>query len=101
MAVSGGFAWTFNNPLWQAQYPWTFHGRRRRRFAGTMTSPIRPSIANEAEIDRVFWTRGAIVLPVAETWALVPQVEYRDQQSNYDIYAFTDLTALLGVQKRF
>src|SRR5262249_12748290 len=24
IAVSGGFAWTFNNPLWQAQYPWTF-----------------------------------------------------------------------------
>jgi hypothetical protein len=29
----------------------------------------------------MFWTRGALVLPVAETWALVPQVEYRDQHS--------------------
>ena len=56
---------------------------------------------NVAEIDKVCWTRGALVLPVAETWALVPQVEYRDQQSNYDIYAFTDLSALVGVQKRF
>jgi hypothetical protein len=56
---------------------------------------------NEAEVDHVFWTRGAVVLPVAETWALVPQVEYRDQESNYDIYAFTDLMALVGVQKRF
>ena len=27
----------------------------------------------------MWWTRGALVLPVAETWALVPQVEYRDQ----------------------
>ena len=46
----------------------------------------------EAENDLVWWTRGALVLPVAETWALVPQVEYRDQNSNYDIRAFDDLT---------
>jgi hypothetical protein len=45
--------------------------------------------------------RSALVLPVAETWALVPQVEYRDQRSNYDLYQFDDLTALVGVQKRF
>ena len=32
----------------------------------------------------MFWTRGALVLPVAETWAFVPQVEYR-----------------VGIQKRF
>jgi len=49
----------------------------------------------------MFWTRGALVLPVAETWALVPQVEYRDQHSNYELYSFTDLTALVGIQKRF
>jgi hypothetical protein len=40
-------------------------------------------------------------MPVAETWALVPQVEYRDQESNYDIRRFNDLLALVGVQKRF
>ncbi len=100
MAVSGGFAWTFNNPLWQAQYPWTFQfgaGGIRRNYDDPDPT-INPEVA---ETDRVFWTRGALVLPVAETWALVPQLEYRDQMSNYDIYAFTDLTALLGVQKRF
>jgi hypothetical protein len=41
------------------------------------------------------------VIPVAETWALVPQVEYRDQKSNYDIRTYDDLITLLGVQKRF
>ena len=56
---------------------------------------------NAAEVDHMFWTRGALVLPVAETWSLVPQVEYRDQHSNYELYSFTDLTALAGVQKRF
>ena len=100
MAVSGGFAWTFNNPLRQAQYPWTFQfgaGAIRRNY----DDPDPTINANESEVDKVWWTRGALVLPVAETWALVPQVEYRDQQSNYDIYAFTDLSALVGVQKRF
>jgi hypothetical protein len=48
----------------------------------------------------VFWTRGGVVLPVGATWALVPQVEYRDQESNYEIYAFDDLTTLVGLQKR-
>lgn len=100
MAASGGFAWTFNNPLWQAQYPWTFQwgaGFIRRNY----DDPDPTINPNVAETDKVFWTRGALVLPVAQTWALVPQVEYRDQQSNYDLYSFTDLTALVGVQKRF
>jgi hypothetical protein len=55
----------------------------------------------DPENDLVLWTRGALVLPVAETWAMVPQVEYRNQDSNYDIRKYDDLTALLGVQKRF
>jgi hypothetical protein len=100
MAFSSGIAWTFNNPLWQARYPWTLQvgaGAIRRNY----DDPDPTINPNTPETDRVFWTRGAVVLPVAETWALVPQVEYRDQESNYDIRAFTDLTALVGVQKRF
>jgi tetratricopeptide (TPR) repeat protein len=84
MAFSGGIAWTFDNPLWQARYPWTLQvgaGAIRRNYDDPDPT-INPSTP---ETDRVFWTRGALVLPVAETWALVPQVEYRDQESNYDI----------------
>ena len=100
IALSGGFAWTFDNPLWRARYPWTLQagGGVIQRDYDDPDPTINP---NEAEEDTVWWTRGALVLPVAETWALVPQVEYRDQNSNYDIRAFDDLTALLGVQKRF
>ena len=100
LALSGGFAWTFANPLWQARYPWTLQvgGGVIRRDYDDPDPTIDP---NEAEEDTVWWGRTALVLPVAETWALVPQVEYRDQASNYDIRAFDDLTALLGVQKRF
>ena len=100
LALSGGFAWTFNNPLWQARYPWTWQagGDAIRRNYDDPDPTINP---NQAEEDTIWWGRTALVLPVAETWALVPQVEYRDQASNYDIRAFTDLTALVGVQKRF
>ncbi|MGH6866170.1 MAG: tetratricopeptide repeat protein [Methyloceanibacter sp.] len=100
LALSAGFAWTFANPLWQGQYPWTWQvgGGAIRRDYDAPDPTINPV---ETERDDIYWGRTALILPVAETWALVPQVEYRDQQSNYDISAFDDLTALLGVQKRF
>jgi hypothetical protein len=100
IAFSAGFAWTFNNPLWTGKYPWTLQvgGGAIRRDYDNPDPTINPI---DPETDRVFWTRGALVLPVGATWGLVPQVEYRDQESNYDIRAFDDLTALLGVQKRF
>jgi len=100
IALSGGFAWTFNNPLWQGRYPWTWQvgGGIIRRDYDDPDPVINPI---DAERDDQYWARTALILPVAETWALVPQVEYRDQQSNYDIRAFDDLMALVGVQKRF
>jgi tetratricopeptide (TPR) repeat protein len=100
IAYSGGFAWTFNNPLWQALYPWTLQvgGGVIRR---TYDDPDPVIDQFEAERDTMWWTRGALVLPVGATWAVVPQVEYRDQQSNYDIRTYSDFMALLGVQKRF
>lgn len=100
IALSGGFAWTFNNPLWKGQYPWTWQvggGRILRTYDAP--DPVIDPI--EAERDQTWWARTALVLPFAETWALVPQVEYRDQDSNYDLRKFDNLTTLLGVQKRF
>jgi hypothetical protein len=32
---------------------------------------------------------------------MVPQVEIRDQDSNYEISRFDDFSALVGLQKRF
>jgi hypothetical protein len=58
LAASGGFAWTFNNPLWQAQYPWTFQwgaGAIYRNY----DDPDPTIDQNNAEVDHVFWTRGA------------------------------------------
>jgi len=100
IALSGGFAWTFDNPLWQGKYPWTWQaggGVILRDY----DAPDPTINFNESERDDVWWSRTALVLPIAETWALVPQVEYRNQNSNYDVRAYNDLTTLLGVQKRF
>jgi tetratricopeptide (TPR) repeat protein len=101
LALSGGFAWTFNNPLWHGcRYPWTWQvgGGWIGRDYDDPDPTINP---NKAEEDRQWWARTALVMPVAETWSLVPQIEYRDQDSNYDIREFNDLLALVGVQKRF
>ncbi|HML92134.1 tetratricopeptide repeat protein [Methyloceanibacter sp.] len=100
IALSLGFAWTFKNPVWNAQYPLTWQvggGFIRRDY----DDPDPTINIYESERDDTWWTRTALVIPVAETWSLVPQVEYRDQKSNYDLRTFDDLTTLLGVQKRF
>ena len=55
----------------------------------------------EAETDKTFWGRAALLIPVNETLAMVPQVEIRDQNSNYEISRYDDFSALVGLQKRF
>jgi len=100
LALSGGYAWTFENPFWQYKYPWTWQlggGVILRDY----DAPDPTINFFEEEHDEQWWARTALVLPFGETWALVPQVEYRDQRSNYDIRTFDDLITLLGVQKRF
>ncbi|MFD0987164.1 tetratricopeptide repeat protein [Methyloligella solikamskensis] len=100
IALSGGVAWTFANPLWTGRYPWTWQvgaGVIRRDY----DSPDPTIDPTASEEDTTFWGRTAMILPVAETWALIPQVEYRDQSSNYDIRDFDDLSLIFGIQKTF
>jgi hypothetical protein len=42
-----------------------------------------------------------LIVPVNDTLAMVPQVEIRDQDSNYEISRYDDFSALVGLQKRF
>ena len=66
------------------------------------TSADTPLGAGLTSITAAPPARATSTRPAAgETWALVPSVEYRDQNSNYDIRAYDDLMAMLGVQKRF
>jgi hypothetical protein len=98
---SAGVAWTFANPIRaEARFPWTLQagaGGIRRKY----DDPDPTINPNEREVDTTFWSRVALVLPVAETWAMIPQVEIRDQQSNYETSEFDDFSATLGLQKRF
>jgi hypothetical protein len=82
------------------RYPWTLQvgaGGIHRAYDDPDPT-INPF---EAEIDKTFWGRAALIVPVNDTLAMVPQVEVRDQSSNYDISNFDDFSALVGLQKRF
>lgn len=97
--ASAGISWTFGSPFsWR--YPWTLQvgaGGIHREY----DDPDPTINPNEREVDRQFWGRAAVVIPVADTWAVIPQVEIRDQQSNYDTSTFDDVSGLVGIQKRF
>jgi hypothetical protein len=101
IGASAGIAWTFANPLAAAgRYPWTLQvgaGGIHRRYDDPDPT-INPF---QSEVDKTFWGRAALLIPVAETWAAVPQVEIRDQDSNYEISKYDDFSALVGLQKRF
>jgi hypothetical protein len=101
LGASAGIAWTFANPLATAgRYPWTLQvgaGGIHRRY-----DDPDPTISfTQTEVDRTFWGRAALIVPVNDTLAMVPQVEIRDQDSNYEISRFDDFSALVGLQKRF
>jgi hypothetical protein len=101
VGASAGIAWTFANPVAAAgRYPWTLQvgaGGIHRRY-----DEPDPTISFfETEIDKTFWGRAALIVPVNDTLAMVPQVEIRDQSSNYEISNFDDFSALVGLQKRF
>ncbi|MGZ5862234.1 MAG: tetratricopeptide repeat protein [Methyloceanibacter sp.] len=99
LGASAGISWTFGSPFaWR--YPWTLQvgaGGIHRQY----DDPDPTIDPNAREVDRQFWGRAAVVIPVADTWAVIPQVEIRDQQSNYQTSVFDDVSGLVGIQKRF
>jgi hypothetical protein len=98
--ASAGIAWTFANPIALGRYPWTFQigaGGINRDY----DDPDPVINPHQAENDRTFWSRAALIVPVSDTLAMVPQVEIRDQDSNYEISKFDDFSAMVGLQKRF
>jgi tetratricopeptide (TPR) repeat protein len=100
LGASAGISWTFGNPIAAGRYPWTLQvgaGGIHRQY----DDPDPTIDPLEAEVDRQFWGRAALVIPVSESLAMVPQIEIRDQQSNYQISRFDDFSALVGLQKRF
>lgn len=100
LGASAGISWTFGNPLVAGRYPWTLQvgaGGIHREYDDPDPT-INPF---QSETDRTFWGRAALIVPVTESLAMVPQIEIRDQDSNYEISRFDDFSALVGLQKRF
>ncbi|MEG6509727.1 surface lipoprotein assembly modifier [Methyloligella sp. 2.7D] len=99
IALTAGLAWSFESPLPNNRFPWTWQ-IGASVIAREYDAPDY-TISTETEEDDTFWGRTALIIPVAETWSIIPQLEYRKQNSNYDIRNFDDLSTLVGIQKRF
>ncbi len=99
LSLNGGLAWTFSNPLKPSGRAWTW----QISGGGLLRDYDQPdySMSTENERDRVWWARTAMVIPVSDTLALIPQVQYTDQNSNYVLRRYDDLSTLVGLQKTF
>jgi len=47
------------------------------------------------------YARATLTIPVANNFSIIPQVEYRDNNSNYDIYKFSGWSAYIALGKKF
>lgn len=97
-AVGGSFV--FRSPIPSQALPWTVSlsaGFLNRSF----DDPDPIINISEAEVDREGFVQGILTIPVRETVSLQAVVGYRDVRSNYDIHAFDDFSASLGIMKSF
>ncbi len=61
-----------------------------------------PSInANEKQKTNELFARATLTIPVVDDMTIVPQVEYRDHGSNYDIYSYSGWSAYVALGKKF
>lgn len=57
--------------------------------------------AAERQKKNELYARATLTIPIADNMTIVPQVEYRDHNSNYDIYKFSGWSAYVALGKRF
>ena len=57
--------------------------------------------ANNKQKSNELFARATLTIPVADNFTIVPQVEYRDNSSNYDLYDFNGWTAYIALGKKF
>ncbi|MDN2582827.1 tetratricopeptide repeat protein [Aquibium sp. ELW1220] len=98
--ISGGFSYAFASPLGGQYGPWTLSptaGFIYREYddADPVIDPT------EAEIDHEVYVGASLLVPVAQSWSLLADTEYRDVSSNYAIRDYDNLSVSLSVVKRF
>ncbi len=57
--------------------------------------------ANQKQKKNELFARATLTIPMANNFSIVPQVEYRDNDSNYDIYNFNGWSAYIALGKKF
>jgi tetratricopeptide (TPR) repeat protein len=57
--------------------------------------------ADDAEWDDYFSATASLTVPVSEHFAMVPQVQYQNQDSNYPLQQFETWTIFVGLAARF
>jgi hypothetical protein len=98
--ISGGISYAFASPLGGQYGPWTLSptaGFIYREY----DDPDPVIDPTEAEIDHEAYVGASLLVPVAKSWSLLADTEYRDVSSNYAIRDYDNLSVSLSVVKRF
>jgi hypothetical protein len=98
--ISGGFSYAFASPFGGSFGPWTLSptaGFVYREYDDP-DPVIDPA---NAEIDHEAYVGASLLVPVAKSWSLLADTEYRDVSSNYGIRDYDNLSVSISVVKRF
>jgi hypothetical protein len=98
--ISAGFSYAFASPLGGRYGPWTLSptaGYVYREY----DDPDLVIDPTDAEVDREAYVGASLLVPVAQSWSLMADTEYRDVTSNYAIRDYDNLAVSLSVVKRF
>lgn len=98
--ISAGFSYAFASPFGKAYGPWTLSptaGYIYREYDDP-DPVIDPTVA---EVDHEAYVGASLLVPVAKSWSLLADTEYRNVTSNYAIRDYDNLSVSLSVVKRF
>ena len=98
--ISGGFSHAFASPFGKDYGPWTLSPTAGFIY-GEYDDPDIVINPTEAEVDREAYVGASLLMPVAKSWSLMADTEYRDVRSNYAIRDYDNLSVSLSVVKRF
>ncbi len=98
--LSLGTTHLFEGPFGARDRPWstTLSGGLLRR---AYDDPDPLINARQAQNDDEVFLQGSLTVPLRDDWAVQTVLGYRDVSSNYDIRDFSNVSATLGLMKRF
>ena len=97
--VAGG-SLTFRSPFPSQAEPWAV-GLAAGYIDRDYDAPDTVFSLTEEEEDEEAFVESSLTVPLREDWALQATLGYRDVDSNYDMRNYDNVSASLGVMKRF